>query len=206
MSGSQRTRTARAVANDAAIRDAAIHEILRVGVDRVSLRDVGKQAGLTHGATYARYEDVNELLVDLWASRLRVSAVAMFERAVLAVETPNKETIRALFDSIREARPEDVAMVQVLLISRRIPIVYEEVEPFIKNYLEPDDDLTLHSSAIFTRALTLFSLSMVPVFTDSQFGADCAFHEALERVLVATLNIDPANVALIEAYTRDERD
>jgi AcrR family transcriptional regulator len=206
MSDSQRTRTARAIANDAAIRDSAISEILRVGVDRVSLRDVGKHAGLTHGATYARYEDVNELLVDLWESKLRLSAIAMFERSVEAVEAPNEKTVHALFDLIREARPEDVAMVQVLLISRRIPILYEEVEPFIKNYLEPDEDLTLHSSAIFTRALTLFSLAMVRVFTDSQFGADCAFHEALERVLVATLNIDPANVALIEAYTRDEAD
>src|ERR1700689_4450565 len=102
MSDNQRTRTARAIANDAAIRDAAINEILRVGVDRVSLRDVGKHAGLTHGATYARYEDVNELLVDLWESKLCRSAIAMFERSVDAVETPNKETVGALFDFIRE--------------------------------------------------------------------------------------------------------
>ena len=58
------------IANDAAIRDAAIGEVLRVGVDHVSLRDVGHEAGLTHGATYARYEDVDELLVDLWNSEL----------------------------------------------------------------------------------------------------------------------------------------
>ena len=170
MSGSQRTRTARAVANDAAIRDSAINEILRVGVDRVSLRDVGKHAGLTHGATYARYEDVNELLVDLWETRLCRSAIAMFERSVEAVETPNEQTVGALFELVRESSPDDAAMVQVLLISRRIPILYEEVEPFVRNYLEPDEDLTLHSSAIFTRALTLFSLTMVHVFADSQFG------------------------------------
>jgi AcrR family transcriptional regulator len=205
MSGSQRTRTARAVANDAAIRDAAVSEILRVGVDRVSLRDVGKRAGLTHGATYARYEDVNELLVDLWESKLARSAIAMFERSVEAVETPNKETVGALFELVREARPDDVAMVQVLLISRRIPILYEEVEPFVKNYLEPDEDLTLHSSAIFTRALVLFSLAMVHVFADSQFGSDRDYHEVLERVLVDTLSVDPADIAPIGPYEPDGR-
>jgi AcrR family transcriptional regulator len=205
MSGSQRTRTARAVANDAAIRDSAINEILRVGVDRVSLRDVGKHAGLTHGATYARYEDVNELLVDLWETRLCRSAIAMFERSVEAVETPNEQTVGALFDMVREARPDDAAMVQVLLISRRIPILFEEVEPFVRNYLEPDEDLTLQSSAIFTRALTLFSLTMVHVFADSQFGSDRGYHEVLERILVNTLNIDPADVATIEANVEAER-
>src|SRR5580698_3548752 len=70
MPRSQRTRSARAIANDAAILDAAIGEVLRVGVDHVSLRDVGHRAGLTHGATYARYEDVDELLVDIWNSVL----------------------------------------------------------------------------------------------------------------------------------------
>jgi AcrR family transcriptional regulator len=205
MSGSQRTRTARAVANDAAIRDSAINEILRVGVDRVSLRDVGKHAGLTHGATYARYEDVNELLVDLWETRLCRSAIAMFERSVEAVETPNEETVGALLDLVREARPDDAAMVQVLLISRRIPILYEEVEPFVTNYLEPDEDLTLHSSAIFTRALTLFSLTMVHVFADSQFGIDRSYHEVLERILVTTLKTDPVDGAASDGYVQDER-
>jgi AcrR family transcriptional regulator len=205
MSGSQRTRTARAVANDAAIRDSAINEILRVGVDRVSLRDVGKHAGLTHGATYARYEDVNELLVDLWETRLCRSAIAMFERSVEAVETPNEHTVGALFDLVRETRPDDAAMVQVLLISRRIPILYEEVEPFVTNYLEPDEDLTLHSNAIFTRALTLFSLTMVHVFANSQFGVDRNYHEVLERILVNTLKIDPVDVTESEEYVQDGR-
>lgn len=205
MSGSQRTRTSRAVANDAAIRDSAINEILRVGVDRVSLRDVGKHAGLTHGATYARYEDVNELLVDLWETRLCRSAIAMFERAVEAVETPNEHTIGALFDLVRASRPDDAAMVQVLLISRRIPILYEEIEPFVQNYLEPDENLTLHSSAIFTRALTLFSLTMVHVFADSQFGLDRDYDEVLERILVNTLKVDPTEVTAIEQYVQHDR-
>jgi AcrR family transcriptional regulator len=70
-------RNARAAANDVAIAAAAVGEILRVGVDRVSLREVAQRAGLTHGATYARYEDVNELLIDLWNSKISSCAVEL---------------------------------------------------------------------------------------------------------------------------------
>jgi AcrR family transcriptional regulator len=52
--------------------------LLRVGVDHVSLRDVSARAGLTHGAAYARYEDANELLVDLWISKLQNRAIRLF--------------------------------------------------------------------------------------------------------------------------------
>src|ERR1700677_3930946 len=136
MPRSQRTRSARAIANDAAIRDAAISEVLRVGVDHVSLRDVGHEAGLTHGATYARYEDVDELLVDLWNSTLVQRAVTMYELCRTAASEPSANSVGAVFQFLRDASAADVAAVHVLLVARRIPILQEEVEPFIQAYLE----------------------------------------------------------------------
>src|SRR5271168_1094263 len=115
MPRSQRTRSARAVANDAAIREAAVSEVLRVGVDHVSLRDVGHRAGLTHGATYARYEDVDELLVDLWNSELVHRATTTFDLCMAAAESPSIASVNALFDVIRNATPADVASVHLLL-------------------------------------------------------------------------------------------
>src|ERR1700683_1141944 len=103
MPRSQRTRSARALTNDAAIPDAAIGEVLRVGVDHVSLRDVGHRAGLTHGATYARYEDVDELLVDLWNSTLVPRAVAMYELSAAAAAAPSAESVGAVFEYLRDA-------------------------------------------------------------------------------------------------------
>ena len=147
MPRSQRTRSARAIANDAAIREAAISEVLRVGVDHVSLRDVGHQAGLTHGATYARYEDVDELLVDLWNSVLCQRAIdhvrALHERGGSA-----RAPVRSARSSTSFATrpPADVASVQVLSTARRIPALQEEVEPFIHDFLERD------SGRSYTRA------------------------------------------------------
>ena len=194
MPRTQRTRSARAVANDAAIRDAAVSEVLRVGVDHVSLRDVGHEAGLTHGATYARYEDVDELLVDLWNSVLLDRAVAMFELCMRAADDPNTSTVGAIFDFIRAATPSDVACVHLLLTSRRIPTVHEEVEPFIHDYLERGFDEASVEGATFTRGITIFAMTMVQIFADSQFGWDRDYQSVLEKLLLETLETDPRDV------------
>ena len=194
MPRTQRTRSARAVANDTAIRDAAVSEVLRVGVDHVSLRDVGHEAGLTHGATYARYEDVDELLVDLWNSVLSDRAVTMFEMCMSAADDPNTSTVGTIFDFIRAATPADVACVHLLLTSRRIPTVHEEVEPFIHEYLDRTFDETSTESAAFTRGITIFAMTMVQIFADSQFGWDRDYQSVLEKLLLETLETDPRDV------------
>src|SRR5665213_1138664 len=158
MPRTQRTRSARAVANDTAIRDAAVSEVLRVGVDHVSLRDVGHEAGLTHGATYARYEDVDELLVDLWNSILRQRAISMFDICMHAAQEPTVASVAAIFEYIDQSTTADDACIQVLLTSRRIPTLHEEVEPFIRDYLEMGSRVPTEESATFTRGLMVFSI------------------------------------------------
>jgi AcrR family transcriptional regulator len=205
MPRSQRTRSARAVANDAAIREAAVSEVLRVGVDHVSLRDVGHQAGLTHGATYARYEDVDELLVDLWNSVLRQRAITMFELCMSAAELPSSRTVGALFEFIRETTPADVACVQVLLTARRIPTLHEEVEPFIHDYLERESGPSHTKSATFARGLTLFAMMVVQIFADATYGGDRNYQDVLEKLLIETLETDPRDVNEVELRVPDER-
>ncbi|MGA7833891.1 MAG: TetR/AcrR family transcriptional regulator [Acidimicrobiales bacterium] len=205
MPRSQRTRSARAIANDTAIRDAAISEVLRVGVDHVSLRDVGHEAGLTHGATYARYEDVDELLVDLWNSVLCQRAIELFELAMNAAKSPGGKTVGALFDFIRDAKVADVASVQVLLTARRIPILQEEVEPFIHDYLEPVGFASEQESAVFTRGLTLFAMALIQVFAASQFGWEAEYQSVLEKLLIETLEVDPEDVKPVVVTEPDDR-
>ena len=205
MPRSQRTRSARAIANDTAIRDAAISEVLRVGVDHVSLRDVGHEAGLTHGATYARYEDVDELLVDLWNSVLCERTVAMMDLAMNAATSPSAKTVGALFDCIRDAKQADVAAVQVLLTARRIPILHEEVEPFVREYLEPVSPPSEQEDAVFTRGLTLFGMTLIQIFSNSQFGWDAGYQTVLEKLLIETLETDPADVTPVELKEPEDR-
>jgi AcrR family transcriptional regulator len=205
MPRSQRTRSARAIANDTAIRDAAISEVLRVGVDHVSLRDVGHHAGLTHGATYARYEDVDELLVDLWNSVLARRATTIFDLSMTAAESPSAKSVGALFDFIRDTTPADVASVHLLLTSRRIPTLHEEVEPFIKTHFESDPGASDQAKAVFTRGLTLFAMTMMQIFANSQFGWDRDYQAVLEKLLIETLEVDPADVKPVTLSEPDDR-
>lgn len=198
----QRARSARAIANDRAIREAAIRSILKGGVDHLSLREVGQEAGLTHGATYARYEDVDELLVDLWNSTLVHRAVAMYERCVAAATDASAESVGALFEHLRDARAVDVATVHVLLIARRIPILEEEVEPFIRSYLEaraPATDVT------HARAFLLFGVFMVHVFGAHQFERRGDYLATIEKLVLATLETDPAEVGAVALAAADDR-
>jgi AcrR family transcriptional regulator len=205
MPRTQRTRSARAVANDTAILDSAVKEVLRVGVDHVSLRDVGHQAGLTHGATYARYEDVDELLVDLWNSVLRNRAIALFEICMTAAQEPSSKTVGAIFDFIRDAAPADVAFVHLLLTSRRIPTLSEEVEPFIHDYLERGSSETGTDSATFTRGITIFAMSIVQIYADSQYGWDRDYQSVLEKLLLETLETDPRDIDDVQLEEPEDR-
>jgi AcrR family transcriptional regulator len=198
----QRARSARALANDLAIREAAIQSILKGGVDRLSLRDVGQQAGLTHGATYARYEDVDELLVDLWNSTLVHRAVAMYELCAAAAAEPTAESVGAIFEHLRGASAADVATVHVLLAARRIPILQEEVEPFIQNFLEVRDPAT---AVTHSRALIVFGLLMVHVFGVHQFERQGDYLTTVEKLILATLKSDPAEVGSVILRSADDR-
>jgi len=205
MPRSQRARSARAITNDKAILASAVSEVLRVGVDHVSLRDVGHQAGLTHGATYARYEDVDELLVDLWNSLLSQRAIEMFKICMHAAEVPTEESVGAIFEYMRAATPADQACVQVLLTARRIPTLHEEVEPFLHDYLEKGSSNPEGTSATFTRGLTVFSMMLIQLFANAQFGSDPAYQGALQELLLETLQTDPRDIADVALREPDDR-
>ncbi|HEY1762290.1 MAG TPA: TetR family transcriptional regulator [Acidimicrobiales bacterium] len=189
-----RRRNIRAADNDRLIREAAIQELNRVGVDQLSLREVAHVAGLTHGATYARFEDVEELLIDLWHSALRERLIALFELSIAAVQEPSVVSVGALFERLRVADARDTAAIELLLTSRRMPNVREECALFVQNYLEPDESLTLRSEALFSRAVLLFGVTAGRLFANAMFGAEDDYHDALEKLILEILSIDVADV------------
>lgn len=205
MPRSQRARSQRAIANDGAILEAAITEVLRVGVDHVSLRDVGRQAGLTHGATYARYEDVDELLVDLWNSILRHRAIAIFDICMHAAQEPTIASVSAIFEYMDQSTPADDACIRVLFTARRIPTLQEEVEPFIRDYLEMWSRVSSDESAIFTRGIMVFSIVLIQIFAGDLFGTEPGYLDVLQKSLLEALQTDPRDVSDIEFHELDER-
>ena len=198
---SPRARSARALANDQVIRDAAILEILRVGVDRVSLREVGQRAGFTHGATYARYEDVEELLVDLWISSLCERMTTLYELCLRATRDP--ATTDELVAFVRDASSNDVAALQLLLTARRIPALYEEVEPFIATYLAQGDGTDTHADPVFIRASAVFAMLITMIGNIFFFGATVDDVGVLETVLYDLFATPASDDDVIELHEPD---
>ena len=66
----RRRRTAKAFANDEAIRTAAIAVMIDSGWDAMTFSEVARRAKLTVGAVYGRAESKAELGADLWTSTL----------------------------------------------------------------------------------------------------------------------------------------
>jgi AcrR family transcriptional regulator len=190
----QRTRRASAVTNDNALRNAAVSEIQRVGIDQLSLRDISHAAGLTHGATYARFEDADEMLADLWNSVLRERLQDIFELSLSAVQDPTADSVGALFELLRGADARDLAAIELLLTSRRNPVLREECESFIQNYLELDQGTTGDSRAIFSRAVLLFGTMMARLHSDHHFGLDENYNNAFEKLIIESLSISPSEV------------
>jgi AcrR family transcriptional regulator len=197
-----RQRSARALNNDDAIRAATVELILSMGLDAISFRDVGKAAGLSHGALYARFEDVEELLVDLWNEVLSHRVISLLESARNAATCPSDQSVSALLQRVRDAESADVAAVQVLLLSRRFLVLREEVEIFIENHLETgtSDIDTVTAS----RTLVLFSLIMVKIFSNSEFGLNHDRLDFMQPILVATLSRNHEEVPSIDYVEPEE--
>lgn len=77
-----RPRRDRVALNDERILDAAVVVLDRFGIDGLSARRVAEQAGLSTGAIYGRFENIDELLVEVWNLRLRNVVLAGLERSI----------------------------------------------------------------------------------------------------------------------------
>jgi AcrR family transcriptional regulator len=193
-----RKRTTRAINNDVAIREATIALILSVGVDRLAFRDIATSARLTHGALYARFEDVEELLVDLWSSCLEERAASLFDAVAQAVATPDSDSVAQVMDRVRRPTPDDIAMITVLWTSRRLVILHEEVESFLHDRLETMEPAI--SEVTHSRTLCLFSFVILALFATYQStlttqDLDCFQSTILQALLLPSDDVDTLNFA-----------
>ncbi|MFM8778227.1 MAG: TetR/AcrR family transcriptional regulator [Acidimicrobiaceae bacterium] len=117
------------------------------GLDELSIGEVARLSGLTTGAIYGRYEDADEMAIELWQSVIRQPFKARLQRSVeFIVAGPNNlpsanrskivaegalETITKDFES-----PDEIAKLgaEFLVISRRNQTVGEVVIPEVTNW------------------------------------------------------------------------
>lgn len=191
-----RRRSSRALTNDVAIRDAAVREILRVGVDGITFRDIAHAARLSHGALYARFEDVEELLVDLWSHTLEQRAISLFDAVLHAVNSPSRKSVDAIMHRLRHPSAEDVVMLKVLWTSRRYVIIHEEIESFIHDYL--DTTLFEMSGPVQSRTLSLYGFVLLALFATFQGSLEPQDHDCFETVILKALQYPVEDVVPLD--------
>lgn len=117
----QRARRAIAVENDRLLLDAALRGIVDGGLDGLTVTGVPAAAGLTTGALYARFENLDGLFAAMWADRCR-ARVRTFAADVLALrhDGPRRAGGRAALASI--VRPDDdlAAAIELLVAAQRV--------------------------------------------------------------------------------------
>jgi AcrR family transcriptional regulator len=129
------SRSARARLNDEAIRDAGLDQLDKKGTDLLSLSDVGHAAGLTHGAMYARYENIQELFVDLWIHRCSQPLLDFVDFVNEMAEHPSLEKLDEWWKLISEPSRELFGGFYLMASSRRIEELDEEIRPLLQDRL-----------------------------------------------------------------------
>jgi AcrR family transcriptional regulator len=113
--------------------ECTVQELLVSGADQIGFTAIARRANLSTGALYARYENSEELLIDVWNMR----AWPAFEKFMLdaieaALSLANAEACGRVIDSMEKQDPDLVAAVALLVVARRNGTLKEVVFPSVQ--------------------------------------------------------------------------
>jgi AcrR family transcriptional regulator len=131
-----RRRSAASIETDERLLDAALDELTAVGVDRMGMIGVARRAGLTTGALYGRYENVDELAADVWHSRARAPMFGLLDDAVAALlDGGDPKALVRVLEVLQEPPREISAGIELMVCARRIDELEELVAPDVEEWL-----------------------------------------------------------------------
>ena len=109
--------------------DCAVQEILETGPDRLGFTAIARRAQMSTGALYARYENADELLIDVWLHNCLPALRTLVDETVAAVNQREGSASLALAARVNATEPALVAAVRILTVARRNDTLWEVVEP-----------------------------------------------------------------------------
>lgn len=132
-----RARRREAVENDLRILRAAATVVANVGVDRLTTTGVAKEAGLTTGAMYARYQHQDELLADLWQKEAADTVADLLRTAVELRRTrAGADALHAMRHHFEDHAVDLKVALQLLVVSRRVDELADVVPGDVRAVLE----------------------------------------------------------------------
>lgn len=132
----RRARRQSALANDERILDAAVLVASDVGLDRLTVSSVAKEAGFTSGAIYARYGDREELLVAIWERRAADALEQLIRQAGSFRRRGATAAYRAaIVEAVADPSPELRIAIETCLIAHRVDELFDIVPRTVKEWL-----------------------------------------------------------------------
>ena len=115
----------------------AVDEIIEVGPDRLGFTSIARRAGLSTGALYARYENVDELILEVWMAE---GLPALRRLLVDLEESLSRESgVAARLRVSEQLSGSDrgvLILINLLVVSRRTEAAYEEIAPSVTEEVE----------------------------------------------------------------------
>jgi AcrR family transcriptional regulator len=110
----------------------AVEEINTVGPDRLGFTSIARRAGLSTGALYARYENVDELILEVWMAE----GLPALRRLLVDLEEslPRESGVAARLRISEQLSGSDrglLILVNLMVASRRIEAAFEEIAPSV---------------------------------------------------------------------------
>jgi AcrR family transcriptional regulator len=110
----------------------AVEEINTVGPDRLGFTSIARRAGLSTGALYARYENVDELILEVWMAE----GLPALRRLLVDLEEslPRESGVAARLRISEQLSGTDrglLILVNLMVASRRIEAAFEEIAPSV---------------------------------------------------------------------------
>jgi AcrR family transcriptional regulator len=117
--------------------DHALIEAVEVGPDRLGFTAVAKRSGMSTGALYSRYENVDELLIDLWEQRALPRLEAMTETFIASTQDGTRDNARKEMTAHLNAGDPLCTLVALLMVvGRRNEVLREVIEPDVRRIVD----------------------------------------------------------------------
>lgn len=182
--------------------DCAVEEILDVGPDRIGFTSIARRADLSTGALYARYENVDELLLEVWIHRglptLRRVVADMEASLVLPA---GKDIRRRLAEQLTKPDADVALLTKLLMIARRNEAVGEFVIPTTTEIIEKARSTTPAFDFYLGQFLGIAIGVQATGLTGLDWSSPVSIIASSVRDASTPVTIDPSSPAIPETGT-----
>ena len=131
------TRAEKVQANTEALRDAAQLIVVRDGWDRLTFQGLAREAGLTVGAVYARFDTPSDVGIDLWQARVAEWFRGWVDAIIDASDRGDAQALKSLLEDEVRASPLSMAAFKLMLASLFDDELDEVVGSDVRGILAP---------------------------------------------------------------------